>query len=524
MDIRLLDPRGKRVIAFIAILLLGILLRCWCLDTLPGKGAINQDEAFSAYEAWSLLNEGVDSDGYPFPVYFLAWGSGMNALQTYCTIPFIALLGLNNLAIRLPQVLLSILSLIVFYFFCRETGGEKRALIGMLVLAVMPWHIMISRWALESNFLPGMLLLAETCVLLAVRRPWMAVPASALFPLSLYAYSAAWIVLPPLLLLSFVWLIRRNHAVLRCLPAAIAVMVVLAAPIVLFALVNYGFMPEIVTPHFSIPKLSHFRSGDVSIAPADMLNHLLAGLRILVYQRDDTLWNACEPFGLYYHITVPFALYGGFCAVRDVRSKRKASMEGLILIWLGCGLVLMTLIDSNINRLNLLHMPVIYLTAVGLTNCFERFADRCFNLAVSAALMVCLALFCHAYVTDYNEQFANRFYLGLEDAMSAVKGADQVVISNEIPFPEILLYDRMPSSRFVEDRAFQDDGALFRKLQSCGRFSFANEAEDAGAYADTCDAMICLDYDADRYRDILGDRPFTRTDYDTVIVFTRDKD
>lgn len=34
-----------------------------------------------------------DSSGYRFPVYLTAWGSGMNALNTYLMIPFMAVFG-----------------------------------------------------------------------------------------------------------------------------------------------------------------------------------------------------------------------------------------------------------------------------------------------------------------------------------------------------------------------------------------------------------------------------------------------
>ena len=59
----------------ILLLLFGIIVRCYKFGAIPG--GLNQDEAFSAYEAYSLLHYGMDSSGYAFPVYFNAWGSGM---------------------------------------------------------------------------------------------------------------------------------------------------------------------------------------------------------------------------------------------------------------------------------------------------------------------------------------------------------------------------------------------------------------------------------------------------------------
>ena len=99
---------------FIFILLLGILLRFVCYWIIPG--GLNQDEAYSGYEAYSLLKAGMDSHGYVNPVYFISWGHGMNALYAYLTIPFIAIGGLSVYTIRLPQVILGCMIIPLFYF------------------------------------------------------------------------------------------------------------------------------------------------------------------------------------------------------------------------------------------------------------------------------------------------------------------------------------------------------------------------------------------------------------------------
>lgn len=66
----------KRKILYIIILLIGAVARIYRLASAPG--GINQDEAFGAREAWSLLHSGIDSFGYSWPVYLTTWGSGMS--------------------------------------------------------------------------------------------------------------------------------------------------------------------------------------------------------------------------------------------------------------------------------------------------------------------------------------------------------------------------------------------------------------------------------------------------------------
>lgn len=67
-----------------AIIAAGCAVRLFALGSIPC--GLNQDEAFAGYNAWALLHYGVDSSGYHNPVYFTAWGSGMNALESYLMI------------------------------------------------------------------------------------------------------------------------------------------------------------------------------------------------------------------------------------------------------------------------------------------------------------------------------------------------------------------------------------------------------------------------------------------------------
>ena len=77
---------------FAFILSLGIFARIWEFSTLPP--GLNQDEASIGVDAFSLYRFGVDRNGVSYPVHFISWGSGQNALYAYLLIPFIALGGL----------------------------------------------------------------------------------------------------------------------------------------------------------------------------------------------------------------------------------------------------------------------------------------------------------------------------------------------------------------------------------------------------------------------------------------------
>ncbi len=84
----------------------------------------------------------------------------------------------------------------VFYFLARRLADAKLALWAVFLLAICPWHVMMSRWALESNLLPSMFLLGVWLLLKGTDRPGFFVPASLCFALSLYAYGTAYFAVP----------------------------------------------------------------------------------------------------------------------------------------------------------------------------------------------------------------------------------------------------------------------------------------------------------------------------------------
>ena len=188
---------------FWAVLFIGISARVWRFGSVPG--GLNQDEAFAGYEAWSLLHYGIDSAGYHFPVYLTAWGSGMNALNTYLMIPFIAVFGLKTWVIRLPQLIVACLTLPTVYGIVHIISGRHKALFVMFFLAICPWHIMLSRWGLESNLAPGFLMFGLYFFLRGLESPKYMLLSAVMYGLSLYAYATIWPFVPVILLLQIIY-------------------------------------------------------------------------------------------------------------------------------------------------------------------------------------------------------------------------------------------------------------------------------------------------------------------------------
>lgn len=152
--------------------LIGILARLILIGQVPY--GLNQDEASAGYEAWSILNYGIDRHGISYPVHLIAWGSGQNIAYSWFCMPFIALFGLSEFTVRFPMALIGCVSVVLFYFFLDNVtplpNHRKYVLFGTLLFAICPWHIMKSRWGLESNLFPDLILWGSFCLSIFCRK------------------------------------------------------------------------------------------------------------------------------------------------------------------------------------------------------------------------------------------------------------------------------------------------------------------------------------------------------------------
>ena len=134
----------------VLILTLAALLRFWQLGNVPPSASM--DEASIGYNAYSVLKTGGDEYG-DFPLIsqrgFDDW---RRSTYLFLTIPFVALFDLQVIAVRLPAVVLSILTIWATYHIALLLSRLKPvAIFSALFLAISPWHIYISRLGHESN-------------------------------------------------------------------------------------------------------------------------------------------------------------------------------------------------------------------------------------------------------------------------------------------------------------------------------------------------------------------------------------
>lgn len=465
----------------LGLILVGVLVRAVGFSAAPA--GFNQDEAFAGYEAWSLLTQGVDSWGYPFPCYFVSWGSGMNVLESYLAIPFMALLGCTETALRLPQLILGCLSLPVFYDLLRRLAGRRLAWIGLGLLAISPWHIMLSRWGLESNLAPAFLLLGFYFLVRGLEDNRFLLASAAAYGVSLYAYAITWVVVPLTLGVCGAYLLAtRRRFAWRYLLGAVALLFVLALPLMLFLLVNLGVMEEIVTPWLSIPRLVAMRESELSWTNLFSAHSYWDLGNVIFLQRDFLPWNSMGLFGMFYVLSLPFQFWGAVrLAVGGVRAlrERRYGWQVLVLLAAGCpALVGLMFYDVGINRINALHLFTLMFIAVGVDDVVQRCRrsrrGRWLPGLVAAAYGCCFLGFAGTYFTSYNQELGVYFNQGVGEAVAFVKqqGFPRVQVDDSVYYSQILFYDQTPQEELRATAVYTNYPSTFVGIERFGRYTF----------------------------------------------------
>ncbi len=131
------------------ILLIASLLRFWNISRIP---SLNPDEAALGYNAYSLLETGKDEHGIAWPLHFKSFGDFKPGGYVYLAMPFVKIFGLTPLAVRLPNLIFSVLTIYFLYkLIFLLTKNSRISNLTSIVLSISPWHLQFSRGAWESS-------------------------------------------------------------------------------------------------------------------------------------------------------------------------------------------------------------------------------------------------------------------------------------------------------------------------------------------------------------------------------------
>ena len=528
----------------IVVLFFGCFIRLIYIDKYPV--GLNQDEASSAYEAWSILNFGIDRNGQSFPVQFISWGSGQNVLYSYLMLPFISILGLNTLSIRLPMALIGCISLVVFYYFMKSAFGSKKAVLFLFIFTIFPWHLMKSRWGLESNIFPDLILWAIFAMYMGIKKKsnWLVVLSGVIFGLSTYSYGTSYFFVPVSLILLYISLfIVKKLSIKQCI-IHLCTTTVIALPMIFFVIINFFDLDTLKLGPITIPKLPTVRFKEITAVgsgvDSNIFSNFISNIKMLL-TNDGNVLNYTVPYGLFFcnWLTMPIAIIGivisiykqivswklgpgpNFQASSNSNNQQNINAHqntekvqnstcALSYTFINCffvaSLLLMFMVDGAINRINVIFIPLVFYTTIGIINLGKVWFVPFITYFILFTFME------YYYFTDYQTYISSYMNVGLKEAIIEAsnlvenyKGSNDANSSNNNekdlttsnnkftldnsetlqnyktlyidtsvnqPYIFYLLYNEVPTPYYISNVQKSNEDAMFQTIDSIGNVYF----------------------------------------------------
>lgn len=459
------------------IILIGSLIRVIACEKYPV--GLHQDEASIGYEAYSILHFGTDRNGNSFPVHLVSWASGQNALYAYLIIPFIAIFGNTTFAIRLPMALIGCISLVVTYYLFRHLFGERRLLLPLLIFAVTPWHIVKSRWGLESNIFPDLIYWSVIALYYGIKKQKhhdLAI-ASTLLGLSTYAYGTAYLFVPVFCCLVYSYLVYKRLLTWQKALFYLGITSIIALPMILFVIINYFQLDTVHLLCFTIPRLEHNRFTEItSINGNFLLNcfcNLLSALYIITTQTDGIVLDSIGYFGMFYLLALPFCIVG---IIQSVKSSNL--FPKLINATFLSAVIVSVFVIPTVYRINILWIPILFYIIYGVQFLCHQQAQN--PKIIGLYYITCFIWFIGIYFGNYQKDLAliteGSTFVGINEAINFALETphENLYITSNIREPYIfyLWNTKISPQEYLAERIVENPSTMFPDVMSIGNAYF----------------------------------------------------
>lgn len=397
----------SRKIIFWSIIIVAIIVR---IAMWPNSfNEINCDEAMTAINAKAIADTGKDIYGTSFPVYFSAWQyTGQSAMLVYFMAICIKIFGTSILAVRMPLLLISIISLFVIYDFCKRIFNNKDiALIVLALVAICPWHIMQSRWSLDCNLFPHFMLIAIYLLYIGLNNRKILYVSMFMFASTMYTYGLSIYVVPLFLIVIAIYLIINKKIAVKDIIICVAIYILFSAPIIMMYIVNLFQLNDIQIGKMTIQYFKDAtRMNDMLIFSNNILVNLVNNLRALIVlvckQYDMLPWNGIEEFGTIYSISLIFFIIGLIHIINKKHNFNNVAVC-IIKVWLITSIFLgINISDVNINRLNIIWYPMLIITGYGIHKiCSELENDKIIISIIILIYITLFGMFNYKYYTNH---------------------------------------------------------------------------------------------------------------------------
>lgn len=435
---KIMKKLNSKKIIFWTLIIIGIVVRIYNFPHAINE--MNCDEIMTVVNAKSIAETGKETGGISLPVYLHGWG-GQSVILLYLMAISIKLMGYTLFAARLPLLLISIISMFVFYDLVNKISKNTNvALVALGLLAICPWHILQAIWGLDCNMFPHFLLIAIDLLYTGISNKSKIILYSSMifFAISLYGYGVAIYFVPLFLLIVSIYLLKTKELKIKDVIICIAIFLIIAMPIItMFAINALHIDKNIKIGIITIPYYESLsRTKDMIFFTPKPLEQLFKNIsstiKVVFAQIDGAEWNSSPVFGTTYRITMIFAIIGLIEMIKQIKKDHK-NIENVILIsWISISILTGFIVNqANINRLNSIWYVLLILAAYGIYKIYEQVKNKKIYIVIVTCLYTIIFIAFIIYFYSYHVKIVDQsgcFSRGFYQALSYVKTLDEKIV------------------------------------------------------------------------------------------------
>jgi len=514
---------------FAGIIFTAIFLRFWQLGSNPPS--LTWDEVTWGYNAYSLGIDGRDEFGRFLPLDYLeSFGDFKPPVYAYLAIIPVKLFGLNEFAVRFPSAFFGVLTVLATYFLVKtlfhlrgvhlatseELKTENIALLSAFLLAISPWHIMLSRAAFEANVATFFIVLGVFLFLIAIRNNrWVLLISVISFVLSIYTFNTARVVAPVLILvLAFAFrkeLLKQKKETLIVIILGL-IFLLPVARFLTFPQASLRFKEVNIFSDTGVignankqiendnnafwSKIIHNRRFVYGVS---YLKHYFDNLNpgFLFIKGDGNPKFSTQTVGQMYLWELPFFVLGILYLIR-----KKEGYWWIVPMWLLVGIIPAGTaretphalrIETTLPTFQILTAYGLYQILVGLKTYDSRLKNFMkgrlfviFCLTSSILLLINFLYFFHGYLVHYPRIYSGEWQYGYRESIDFVKEKQNQYEKIEVttalgrPYVYYLFYTKKDPHEFRKQAIVEREVFGFVNVRGFDKFRFMKKLEEEG--------------------------------------------
>jgi len=496
------------------ILVLAVFLRFFQLGQNPPS--LTWDEAAWGYNAYALGIDSKDEFGKFLPITYLeSFGDFKPPVYAYLSVLPVKIFGLNEFSTRFASALLGSLTVFLTFLLTKDLFSEgtrkedryvKLGLTASFILAISPWHILLSRAAFEANVATFFIVLGVYLFLRAKYIPWL-LPLSVIsFVISMYTFNTARIVVPILLVGLLIKCIKNFLKFKKQLLASFVIGVAIVVPLLLFLVTPQAKLRFQEVNIFSdinvIERINQETKNDYNSVwskiihnrrfayTVEYLRHYFDNFNpsFLFIKGDGNPKFSVQDVGQMYLWEIPFFIAGIFLLIR-----KKEGGWWLVFYWLIISIIPAATARETPHALRIeSSLPTFQiLSAFGLYSFISFLNFRLKNMILkrTAILMLFIIIafnlfyFLNNYFLHYPRLYSSEWQYGYKDAILYIKQVqtqyDKVYFTNVLgrPYIYLLFYLQYNPQDFRSEANIQREVFGFVHINDFGKYSFPKDVK-----------------------------------------------